>query len=112
MGVGSCEPSENPGYAVVAVIEVMVMAVIVIVMLVTSFGHGSSLVADSRLCTLRGVRNRLVLAVPVGESCQPRHPSGAGPTRSLSAHRENVEHPCRVVPGLIADQLVATWLQR
>ncbi len=77
MGVGSYEPSENTGYAVVSVIVVMIMAVIVIIMLVTWFGHRSSLVADSRLCTLRAVRNRLVLAVTVGdEEGDPEHRVG------------------------------------
>ena len=35
-------------------------------------------------------------------------PTGTGPT---SRHGQNVEHPCRIVPGLVADQLVATRLQ-
>ena len=59
MGVGNDEPSENTGETVMTVIVVMVM--IVIFILVTGFGHRSSLGADSRLCTLRTVRNRLVL---------------------------------------------------
>jgi hypothetical protein len=67
--VGSYEPSEDTSEAVVSVIVMMVRAVIVIVIitLVTGFGHKSSLVAHSRLCTLRTVRNRLVLAVTVGD---------------------------------------------
>ena len=65
MGVRGYEPSENTGYAVVSVIVVMV--VIVIIMLMAGFGHRSSLVAHPRLCTLRAIRNRLVLAVTASD---------------------------------------------
>ena len=87
MGVRGYKPSKNSRQPVVPVPVVVVM--ILTIVLVVSFGHRSSLVAHSCHCTLRAVRNRLVLAVTVGnKEGGPQHRPGGAIQAPVLAGRE------------------------
>ena len=107
MGVRGYKPSKNSRQPVVPVPVVVVM--ILTIVLVVSFGHRSSLVAHSCHCTLRAVRNRLVLAVKVGnkegDPQQPGQrrlsPATTGTSEAIRPHAcDNVVTPCFVASAL------------